>query len=59
MPRIPTTEFISNPKRYGYDVRVDKLLLRAAITTNNPMTCLLYKSQSPRDGLLYRMTSYD
>ena len=38
MPRIPTTEFISNPKRYGYDVRVDKLLLRAAITTNNPMT---------------------
>tara|TARA_Y100000401_G_scaffold10812_1_gene7362 strand:+ start:2957 stop:4924 length:1968 start_codon:yes stop_codon:yes gene_type:complete len=38
MPRIPTTEFISNPKRYGYDVRVDKLLLRAAISTNNPMT---------------------
>ena len=35
MPRIPTTEFISNPKRYGYDVRVDKLLLRAAISTNN------------------------
>ena len=38
MPRIPTTEFISNPKRYGYDIRVDKLLLRAAISTNNPMT---------------------
>ena len=38
MPRIPTTEFINNPKRYGYDIRVDKLLLRAAITTNNPMT---------------------
>tara|TARA_R100000664_G_scaffold6532_2_gene11581 strand:+ start:27422 stop:29389 length:1968 start_codon:yes stop_codon:yes gene_type:complete len=38
MPRIPTTEFISNPKRYGYDVRVDKLLLRSAINPNNPMT---------------------
>jgi len=38
MPRIPTTEFIDNPKRYGYDVRVDKLLLRAAINPNNPMT---------------------
>ena len=38
MPRIPTTEFISNPKRYGYDIRVDKLLLRAAISNNNPMT---------------------
>ena len=38
MPRIPTTEFISNPKRYGYDVRVDKLLLRTATNTNNPMT---------------------
>ena len=38
MPRIPTTEFISNPRRYGYDVRVDKLLLRAAISPNNPMT---------------------
>jgi len=38
MPRIPTTEFISNPKRYGYDIRVDKLLLRAAISSNNPMT---------------------
>ena len=38
MPRIPTTEFIDNPKRYGYDVRVDKLLLRTAIGPNNPMT---------------------
>ena len=38
MPRIPTTEFIDNPKRYGYDVRVDKLLLRAAISPNIPMT---------------------
>ena len=38
MPRVPTTEFISNPKRYGYDVRIDKLLLRAAIGPNNPMT---------------------
>lgn len=38
MPRVPTTEFITNPKRYGYDVRVDKLLLRAAINPNNPMT---------------------
>ena len=38
MPRIPTTEFITNPKRYGYDIRLDKLLLRSAPNVNTPMT---------------------
>jgi len=38
MPRIATTDLINNPKRYGYDFRVDKLLLRAAISPERPMT---------------------
>ena len=38
MPRIATTDLINNPKRYGYDFRVDRLLLRAAIGPERPMT---------------------
>tara|TARA_R100000329_G_scaffold109522_3_gene89968 strand:- start:4660 stop:6627 length:1968 start_codon:yes stop_codon:yes gene_type:complete len=38
MPRVATTDLINNPKRYGYDFRVDRLLLRAAISPERPMT---------------------
>ena len=38
MPRIATTDLIPNPKRYGYDFRIDRLLLRAAISPERPMT---------------------
>ena len=38
MPRIATTDLIANPKRYGYDFRIDRLLLRAAIGPERPMT---------------------
>lgn len=38
MPRVPTTNIITNPKRYGYDVRVDTLLLRSAVGPNREMT---------------------
>lgn len=37
MPRVPTTNIINNPKRYGYDVRVDTLLLRSAVGPNREM----------------------
>tara|TARA_R100001463_G_scaffold49132_3_gene98772 strand:+ start:28631 stop:30598 length:1968 start_codon:yes stop_codon:yes gene_type:complete len=38
MPRIATTDLIANPRRYGYDFRIDRLLLRAAIGPERPMT---------------------
>ena len=38
MPRIPTTINISNPKRYGYDLKLDDILLRTAISTQREMT---------------------
>jgi len=31
MARVATTSTISNPKRYGYDVRIDNILLRSAV----------------------------
>ena len=31
MPRVATTTNISNPKRYGYDLRIDNILLRSAV----------------------------
>ena len=37
MPRVPTTNIINNPKRYGYDVRVDTLLLRSAVGPGREM----------------------
>ena len=37
MPRVASTINISNPKRYGYDVRVDDLLLRSAIGPGREM----------------------
>ena len=30
MPRIPNTNIVSNPKRYGYDIQIDNLLFRSA-----------------------------
>ena len=38
MPRIPTTINISNPKRYGYDLKLDNILLRTAISPQREMT---------------------
>ena len=38
MPRVPTTDIINNPKRYGYDIRIDTLLLRSAVGPNREMT---------------------
>ena len=38
MPRVATTLNISNPKRYGYDIKLDDILLRTAIGPNRQMT---------------------
>ena len=37
MPRVATTINISNPKRYGYDLRLDNILLRTAVGPNREM----------------------
>jgi hypothetical protein len=37
MPRVATTINISNPKRYGYDVRIDDILLRTAVGPGREM----------------------
>ena len=37
MPRVATTINISNPKRYGYDVRIDDRLLRSAVGPGREM----------------------
>ena len=38
MPRLTTQAEVSNPKRKGYDFRIDNQLYRAAITNNQQMT---------------------
>jgi len=37
VPRVATTVNISNPKRYGYDVRIDDILLRSAVGPGREM----------------------
>jgi len=37
MPRVATTTNISNPKRYGYDVRIDDILLRSSVGPGREM----------------------
>lgn len=38
VPRVATTNNITNPQRYGYDVRIDELLLRSAAGTDRTLT---------------------
>jgi len=38
MPRVATTSLISNPRRYGYDCRIENVLLRTAIGPGREMT---------------------
>jgi len=37
VPRVATTSVINNPRRYGYDVRIDTLLLRSAVGPGREM----------------------
>ena len=47
MPRVATTINISNPKRYGYDVRIDDILLRSAVGPGREMQI---QSSDVREG---------
>jgi len=38
MPRVADTTTIRNPKRYGYDLKIDNLLLRTSISPDRQMT---------------------
>ena len=38
MPRVADTTTIRNPKRYGYDLKIDNLLLRTAISPDRQIT---------------------
>jgi hypothetical protein len=37
VPRVPTTADVSNPKRKGYDFRLDNLLFRTAVSTDRQL----------------------
>ena len=37
MPRVATTSNVNNPKRYGYDIRIDNILLRSAVGPGREM----------------------
>ena len=38
MPRVANTSIVSNPQRYGYDIRLDSLYFRTAIGPGRAMT---------------------
>lgn len=38
MPRVATTNLITNPKRYGYDCQLDNIYLRTAVAPGREMT---------------------
>ena len=47
MPRVASTINISNPKRYGYDVRIEDILLRSAVGPGREMQI---QSSDVREG---------
>jgi hypothetical protein len=47
MPRIANTSNISNPKRYGYDIKLDDIFLRSAI---GPERQMVIQSSDVRAG---------
>ena len=38
MARVASTSNVRNPKRFGYDVRLDNIYLRSAISPGREMT---------------------
>ena len=38
MPRVASTSTITNPKRYGYNLSIDNILLRTAVAPGREMT---------------------
>ena len=57
MPRVATTINISNPKRYGYDLRLDNILLRTAVGSNREM--LIQSTDVTEQGVNVRQNAED
>ena len=57
MARIPSTNFISKPKSYGYDVRLDTMLLRTAIGPGREMT--IQSSDVQEQGINVKQNAED
>ena len=57
MPRIATTINISNPKRYGYDLKLDDILLRSAVGPNRDMT--IQSTDVTESGINVRQNAED
>ena len=57
MPRVATTINTSNPKRYGYDVRIDDILLRTAVGPGREMQ--IQSSDVQEQGINVRQNAED
>jgi hypothetical protein len=57
MPRVATTINTSNPKRYGYDVRIDDILLRSAAAPGREMQ--IQSSDVQEQGINVRQNAED
>jgi len=57
MPRIPSTNFIGKPKSYGYDARLDTMLLRTAIGPGREMT--IQSSDVQEQGINVKQNAED
>ena len=57
MPRVATTINTSNPKRYGYDVRIDDILLRSAAGPGREMQ--IQSSDVQEQGINVRQNAED
>ena len=57
MPRVATTQIVSKPKQYGYDIQLDDVLLRTAIGPNIQMT--IESSQVQEAGINVRQNPED
>ena len=57
MPRVATTINISNPKRYGYDLRLDNILLRTAVGPDRDM--VIQSTDVTEQGVNVRQNAED
>jgi len=57
MPRVATTINTSNPQRYGYDVRIDDILLRTAVGPGREMQ--IQSSDVQEQGINVRQNAED
>ena len=57
MPRVPTTADVNNPKRKGYDFRLDNLLFRTA--TSNDRQLVIRSAEFPNQQIDLRQNPED